>query len=285
MNLVNPKNLLEQARKGRYALGAFNIYNQETIQAVVAAAVHINGPVILQASPGTVKYVGTDFLVAMARAAAKRANVPIVLHLDHAVDLTLIEECVYAGFTSVMFDGSRLAWEENIKMTQRVVSMAHASGVAVEAELGRIGGQDEKSTVEANYTVPEDAMTFVKATGVDSLAVAIGTAHGVYKGEPHLDFKRLGAIAREVNIPLVLHGASGVPDAAINTCIDLGISKINIATDLKLALAGALRSVLLVQPEENDPRRYLTVARSKVKEVVMKKMHLFGLEGRAQEHA
>ena len=283
MNLVNPKIFLEQARKGHYALGAFNIYNQETIQAVVEATVEINGPVILQASPSTVKYAGADLLVAMVRTVAKRANVPIVLHLDHASDLKLIEECVYAGFTSVMFDGSRLKWEENIELTQRVVSMAHDHGVAVEAELGRIGSTDGKfqvSAVEANYTDPDDAMNFVEATRVDSLAVAIGTAHGVYNGEPHLDFKRLEAIAREVNIPLVLHGASGVPDAAIITCIDLGISKINIATDLKLALAGALRSVLLAQPEENDPRRYLAVARTKVKEVAMRKMHLFGTGGR-----
>ncbi|CAA7600908.1 Fructose-bisphosphate aldolase class-II [Acididesulfobacillus acetoxydans] len=284
MDLVNSKELLERARAGGYALGGFNIHNQETIQAVVEAGFEHRAPVILQATPGTVKYTGSDLLVAMARALAIRANVPIVLHLDHATDLELIEECVKAGFTSVMFDGSRLKWEENIRLTRWVVGLAHSKGLTVEAELGRIGGQEEVTIVsdsEVNYTDPGDARRFVQETGVDSLAIAIGTAHGVYKNEPKLDLQRLEAIALAVNVPLVLHGASGVPDAAITRSISLGISKINIATDLKLALAAALRSALLAKPEENDPRRYFAKARGEVKNVVSQKMRLFGIEGRA----
>ncbi|MDN5361980.1 MAG: tagatose 1,6-diphosphate aldolase GatY/KbaY [Moorella sp. (in: firmicutes)] len=284
VELVNPCRMLQDARKGGYAIGAFNVHNLETLRAVAEAAREAGAPVIIQATPGTVKYAGADFLMAMAQTAARRVNVPIALHLDHSSDLDTIKACIAAGFTSVMFDGSKLPWEENIALTRQVVAMAREKGVAVEAELGRIGGREEELQVaskEASYTDPGEAVAFVAATGIDSLAIAIGTAHGVYKGEPQLDLDRLAAIAARVEIPLVLHGASGVPDEAIKQCIQRGICKINIATDLKLAMAAALRETLAANPEENDPRRYLTPAVNRVKEVALTKMYLFGAAGRA----
>lgn len=284
VELVNPREVLQAARENGYAVGAFNIHNLETLWAVVEAAIEAKAPVILQATPGTVKFAGADFLVAMARAAARRAGIPIALHLDHSQDLDMIALCIEAGFSSVMFDGSKLPWDENIRLTRQVVTMARNRGVAVEAELGRIGGREEELQVRAKdvyYTDPAEAVTFVEATGIDSLAIAIGTAHGVYQGEPRLDFERLASIAAKVKLPLVLHGASGVPDEAITRCIQLGISKINIATDLKLAMAAALRETLLSNPEENDLRRYLNPARNRVKEVALAKIRLFGAAGRA----
>lgn len=284
MGLLNPCQMLQDARRGGFAIGAFNVHNLETLRAVAEAAREAGAPVIIQATPGTVKFAGADYLVAMAQTAARRVKVPMALHLDHSSDLDTIKICLEAGFTSVMFDGSKLSWEENIALTRQVVAMAREKGVAVEAELGRIGGREEELQVaakEASYTDPDEAAAFVAATGIDSLAIAIGTTHGVYKGEPHLDFERLSAIAARVKIPLVLHGASGVPDEAISECIKRGISKINIATDLKLAMAAALRETLTADPEENDPRRYLTPAFNRVKEIVLVKMRLFGSAGRA----
>ncbi|MDK2815823.1 MAG: tagatose 1,6-diphosphate aldolase GatY/KbaY [Moorella sp. (in: firmicutes)] len=284
VELVNPREILQAARKNGYAVGAFNIHNLETLWAVVEAAKEARAPVILQATPGTVKFVGADFLVAMAQVAARRAEVPIALHLDHCQDLDMIAMCIDVGFSSIMFDGSKLPWDENIRLTRQVVTMARNKGIAVEAELGRISGREEELQVQAEdvyYTDPAEAVTFVEATGIDSLAIAIGTAHGVYKGEPQLDFERLTSIASRVKLPLVLHGASGVPDEAITRCIQLGISKINIATDLKLAMAAALRETLLSNPVENDPRRYLNPARNQVKEVALAKIKLFGAAGRA----
>ncbi|CEP68208.1 Ketose-bisphosphate aldolase, class-II [Moorella glycerini] len=283
MDLVNPRDMLVEARRGGYAIGAFNIHNLETLQAVAEAAAEAAAPVILQATPGTVKYAGADYLVAMARVAAGRAGVPVALHLDHATDIDLIGACLEAGFTSVMFDGSTLPLEENIARTRQVAAMAHAKGAAVEAELGRLGGREDDLSVdevEANYTDPEEAVLFVGATGIDSLAVAIGTAHGVYRGEPRLDFDRLKTIAARMSLPLVLHGASGLPDAAVTNCIALGICKVNIATELKLALAASLRETLAVLSEETDPRHYFAPARRAVKDVALGKMRLCGAAGR-----
>ncbi len=285
MDLVNPREMLIEARRGGYAVGAFNIHNLETLSAVAEAAAEAAAPVILQATPGTVKYVGADYLVAMARVAARRAGVPVALHLDHATDINLIGSCLEAGFTSVMFDGSNLPLEENIARTRQVAAMAHARGAAVEAELGRLGGREDDLFVDeaaANYTDPEEAVVFAGATGIDTLAVAIGTAHGVYRGEPRLDFDRLKTIAARVSLPLVLHGASGLPDAHVTRCIALGICKVNIATELKLALAASLRATLAARPEETDPRHYFTPARRAVKDVALGKMRLFGAAGRAR---
>lgn len=285
MDLVNPRDMLVEARRGGYAVGAFNIHNLETLQAVVEAASEATAQVILQATPGTVKYVGADYLVAMARVAARQSGVPIALHLDHSIDIELIGACLEAGFTSVMFDGSALPLEENIARTRQVAAMAHAKGAAVEAELGRLGGREDDLTVDetaANYTDPGEAATFAAATGIDSLAVAIGTAHGVYRGEPHIDFERLQEIAASVNLPLVLHGASGLPDAVVTRCIELGISKVNIATDLKLVLVARLRETLASNPEETDPRHYFIPAREAVKKVALAKIRLFGTAGRIQ---
>ncbi|MGB9860364.1 MAG: class II fructose-bisphosphate aldolase [Moorellaceae bacterium] len=283
MELVNPREMLERARSGGYALGAFNIHNLETLQAVVEAAAEAGAPVILQATPGTVKYVGADYLASMARAAAGRSEIPVALHLDHASDLKVIQECIAAGFTSVMFDGSHLPLEENIKYTRAAVALAHPSGVAVEAELGRIRGREEGRAAqdrEASYTDPAEAAAFVAATGVDSLAVAIGNAHGVYQAAPGLDFERLEGIAAAVKIPLVLHGASGLPDDDLLKCIARGISKINIATDVKIIFAQALRESLGADPGEIDPRRYMELPRRRVKEFILAKLRLYGAAGR-----
>ncbi|MBE3573699.1 MAG: tagatose-bisphosphate aldolase subunit GatY [Moorella humiferrea] len=285
MDLVNPREMLIEARRGGYAVGAFNIHNLETLQAVAEAAAEAAAPVILQATPGTVKYVGADYLVAMARVAARRSGVPVALHLDHATDIDLIGSCLEAGFTSVMFDGSTLPLEENIARTRQVAAMAHAKGAAVEAELGRLSGREDDLSGDeaaASYTDPEEAVLFAGATGIDSLAVAIGTAHGVYRGEPRLDFDRLKAIAARVSLPLVLHGASGLPDDYVTRCIALGICKVNIATELKLALAASLRATLAARPEETDPRHYFTPARRAVKDVALGKMRLCGAAGRAR---
>ncbi|SMB97459.1 fructose-bisphosphate aldolase [Thermanaeromonas toyohensis ToBE] len=277
MGLVNPRELLQDARRRGYALGAFNIHNVETIQAVVEAAQEVGTPVILQATPNTIKHLGIDFLVTLAQAAARKVSIPVALHLDHASEIDIIKECIGAGFTSVMFDGSLLPGELNLNLTRQVVEIAHSYGVAVEAELGRIGGEEEMRVREESFTDPDEAAHFVAVTKVDFLAIAIGTVHGVYRGEPRLDFARLKAIAQKVDIPLVLHGASGVPEEAIFQCIRLGISKINIATELKLAFTQALREALCSSPQESDPRQYMGLARQKVKELVKSKLQLFKL--------
>jgi len=276
--------LLERARKDGYAIGAFNANNLEIVQGIVEAAEEMEAPVILQASQGAIKYAGLDYIVAMVRAAAEKVKVPVALHLDHGTSFEQAVQCIRAGFSSVMYDGSKLPLEENIAATLAVVKVARAVGVSVEAELGRIGGTEDDISVsdrEATMTVPEEAQEFVARTGVDALAVAIGTAHGVYKGEPKLDFDRLKAIADLVDVPLVLHGASGVPDEAIKRAISLGICKVNIDTNLRQAFVAAIVRVLSEKPGEIDPRKLLGPAREALKQVVKEKISLFGSAGRA----
>ena len=237
MPLVPMKQLLEKAEAGHYAVGAFNCNNMEIIQAIITAATAENAPVIVQASQGAIKYAGLDYIVGLTRMAAELAPVPVALHLDHGTSFDQVMQCIGKGFTSVMIDGSKLPLEENIALTNRVLDVARPCGVTVEAELGKIGGTEDDIFVsdrEAMYTEPEEALTFVQATGVDALAIAIGTAHGQYKGEPKLDLDRLAKIKDLVKIPIVLHGSSGVPDDAIRAAIERGVRKVNIDTNIRL---------------------------------------------------
>jgi fructose-bisphosphate aldolase class II len=294
------------ARKNGYAIPALNVQNLESLTAVAQAAAEEKSPVIIAISPSVVKYAGLPYISGMAKTAAELAPVPVSIHLDHGEDFEITQKCVEAGFTSVMIDGSFLKLEENIAVTKKVVEMAHPKGVSVEAELGRLAGVEERSVEEkdAILTDPETAKTFVEETGVDTLAVAIGTSHGAYKfkSEAKLDIERLKLINQKVQVPLVLHGASsvpswliekadkygaqlsnakGIPETEIKKAIGLGIAKVNVDTDLRLAFTGSVREVLTTSPKEFDPRKILGPARETMKQVAKSKMQLFGSSGKA----
>ncbi len=284
MPFVTLREVLEDAQRNKYAVGAFNTNNMEIVQAIIEAAVEERAPVILQASQGALKYAGIDYIMGLVRAAEKNADVPIVMHLDHGTDFDQVMMCLRKGFTSVMIDGSKHPLEDNIAITRKVVEAAHPMGVTVEAELGRIGGTEDDihvSESEAAFTVPEEAKTFIEQTNVDALAVAIGTAHGVYKGEPKLRFERLKRITELIDTPLVLHGASGVPEEAVRKAIDMGICKVNIDTNIRQAFTKALHEYVNDNPEVFDPRKILSPARSAMKEIVKEKIRLFGSSNRA----
>lgn len=306
MELRTNKELLNLAKKGGYAVGAFNINNMEILQAIVFAGESEKSPAIIAVSEGAIQYAGLPYIVSMVRTASEQTSIPLSLHLDHGKDLEVIRSCIENGFTSVMIDGSHLEFAENIAITQKVVEMAKKRGVSVEAELGRLKGIEDKVSVsdqEAFLTHPQAAGEFVKKTGVDALAIAIGTSHGAYKfkGQANLDFERLKEIIQTVDIPLVLHGASGVPisvleraerfgaklpgakgipDEAIQKAVSLGICKINIDTDLRLSFVGAVREALATKPEEFDPRKILGPGREAIQQTVQSKMRLFGSSGK-----
>lgn len=284
MPLVTVKELLDGAEQGKYAIGAFNCNNMEIIQAIVQAAEEENSPVIVQASQGAIKYAGLEYITTLTKIAAEQTKVPVALHLDHGTSFEQVVRCIKHGFTSVMIDGSSYPLAENIALTNKVIEIARALGVSVEAELGKIGGTEDDITVderEATFTDPQEAKRFVEATGVDSIAIAIGTAHGIYKGEPKLDFERLKKISSMIDIPIVLHGSSGVPDEAIKRAIDLGVRKVNIDTNLREAFVKKLRQVLEEKPTEIDPRKVLGPAKDAMKEVIKEKIRLFGSSGKA----
>jgi len=303
MSLVPGKELLAAASARGHAVGAFNFSNLEFLQAIVGAADAKQTPVFLATSEGAISYAGIEYIFAMARAAADTTKVPLCLHLDHGRDLALIQRCITAGYTSVMVDASSLPFEENIRQTRAVVEVAHAAGVSVEAELGRLVGREDAVIVaerEAMLVDPAEAARFVAETGVDSLAPAIGTAHGAFKfkGEPRLDFERLANVKQLTGgLPLVLHGASSVPPELIEKCerygldvkgargvpeqdlvraIKLGVNKVNVDTDLRLAFAAEVRRAFSEQPKEFVPRHYLGRARDAVRELVEQKIELFG---------
>ncbi len=283
MSLISTREMLLQAQKENYAVPAFNIHNMESMQVVVEAAIKNRSPLIIAATPSTVRYAGADYLVAMAETAARKYDIPIALHLDHFEKVEEIKSAITAGFTSCMIDASKLPFKENISKVQEVASYAHRYDVTVEAELGKLIGMEDDIVVEEKdviYTNPEDAVEFVRQCDIDSLAVAIGTAHGLYKGKPHLDFERLAAIRDVISIPLVLHGASDVPAEMLQKTIQLGICKVNIATDLKIPFANALRKYLKEHPEANDPRKYLTPAKAAMLEVAEDKIVLCGSQNR-----
>lgn len=284
MPLVAVSELLWKAEREGYAVGAFNANNMEIVQAIVKAAELENAPVIMQASQGALNYAGLRYITEMVRIAAESSHVPVALHLDHGTDFDQVVKCIRSGFTSVMYDGSKLPLEENIAMTRKVLDMARPIGVSVEAELGKIGGTEDHvhvSKKEAMYTDPEEAKYFVEQTGIESLAVAIGTAHGQYKGEPKLDFERLARIKELTKIPIVLHGSSGVPDDSIRKAIELGVRKVNIDTNIREAFVGAMRKVIAEKPDEIDPRKILGPAREATIEIIREKIRLFGSSNKA----
>lgn len=305
MSLVTTKEMFEKSMKEGFAIGAFNVNNMEIIQAIVDAASEAKSPVILQASSSAIKYAGIDYLMKMVEAATiVHPELPIAIHLDHGPDFETCKMCIDAGFTSVMIDGSKYDFEENVRVTKEVVDYAHSKGVVVEAELGKLAGIEDEVNVDskdAMYTDPEQAEEFVKRTGCDSLAIAIGTSHGAYKfkGEAKLRFDILKEIRKRIpNTPIVLHGASsvipklvemcneyggdipgakGVPDEILMEAGKLGVSKINVDTDLRLAMTAGIRKVFVEEPNAFDPRKYLTPARELIKETVKHKMvNVFG---------
>lgn len=308
MPLIGPKEMFAKAYAGHYAVGAFNVNNMEIVQGIMMAAAEENSPVILQVSAGARKYAGQIYIMKLVEAAlTEHPEVPCVVHLDHGPSFEMCKACIDGGFTSVMIDGSALPYEENIDITKRVVDYAHPRGVWVEAELGKLAGVEEHvKSAEHVYTDPDQAVDFVQRTGCDSLAVAIGTSHGAYKfkGDATLDFKRLEEISAKLpNYPLVLHGASSVPQKFVDLCnkyggkvggakgvpedmlrmaAGMGVCKINVDTDIRLALTATIRQYFTEHPEQFDPRTYLTPAREAVKEMVAHKIRdVMGSSGKA----
>lgn len=299
MPLVTTTEMFKKAYEGGYAVGAFNVNNMEIIQGIVDAAKEEQSPLILQVSAGARKYAKPIYLVKLVEAALEDSGLPIALHLDHGDSFEICKDCVDNGFTSVMIDASHHDFEENVRITKQVVEYAHAHGVVVEAELGRLAGVEDDvnvSDADARFTDPEQAAEFVALTGVDSLAIAIGTSHGAYKfkGEPYLDFNRLQKVGELLpNFPIVLHGASsvlpefvqkcnefggdipgaqGVPESMLRKAAEMAVCKINIDTDLRLAMTASVREVLAKKPSEFDPRKYLGPARDAIKGMVAHKI-------------
>ena len=311
MPLVTTKEMFQKAYEGGYAIGAFNVNNMEIVQGITRAAKKLNAPVILQCSAGARKYASHGYLVAMVKAAAEETGLPIALHLDHGPNFETCKDCIDGGFTSVMIDGSSLPFEENIAVTKKVVEYAHAHGVVVEGELGTLAGVEDDVQVEADdafYTSPEEAYEFVKATGVDSLAIAIGTSHGAYKFKPgqnpELRFDILNEVSEKLpGFPIVLHGASsvnqdhikiinefggqmpdaiGIPEDMLRKASSLAVCKINVDSDIRIAMTAALRKHLSENPTQFDPRQYLTPARDLIQEVVEHKIKdVFGSDNMA----
>ena len=310
MPLVTTKEMFKKSMEEHFAIGAFNVNNMEFIQGIVDAAAENKSPVILQASSSAIKYARVPYLMKMVEAALiEHPEVPLAIHLDHGPDFETCKMCVDAGFTSVMFDGSKYDFEENVRLTKEVVDYAHAHGVVVEAELGTLAGVEDEVSVEADdarYTDPMQAKEFVERTGCDSLAIAIGTSHGAYKfkGEARLRFDILAKVKELIpNTPIVLHGAStvipelvaqcnqygadipgakGVPDEMLHEASISGVSKINVDTDLRLAMTAAIRKVFVEEPSAFDPRKYLGAARDLIKETVGHKIRdVFGSSNKA----
>lgn len=308
MSLVTSKEMFKKAYEGNYAVGAFNVNNMEIIQGIVDAAKQESAPVILQVSAGARKYANPIYLRKLVEAAIEDSGLDICLHLDHGEDFEICKQCIDDGFSSVMIDGSKHTFEENIALTKMVVEYAHSKGVVVEAELGKLAGVEDAVNVsakDATYTDPDQAAEFVARTGVDSLAIAIGTSHGAYKfkGDPSLDFERLQKIERLLpDFPLVLHGASSVPKEFVELCnryggeipgaagvpeemlrraAQMGVCKINIDTDLRLAMTACIRQLFIENPSEFDPRKYLGPARTAIRDMVAHKIrNVLGCSGK-----
>lgn len=281
--LLSTNQMLRDAQEKHYAVPAFNIHNMETLQVVADTAREMHSPLIIAVTPSTLDYARAEYVIAMGEIAAKATDTPIAVHLDHFEDYNKIKNAIDKGFRSCMIDASKVNFEENIARVQQVVKYAHRYDTTVEAELGQLVGVEDGLVVDEKdsmYTNPEDALKFVMATGIDSLAVAIGTAHGLYKGTPKLDFDRLQAIRAKVEIPLVLHGASDVPDELVKKAISLGICKVNVATDLKIPFANAVKRFFKENPEESDPRKYMTPGKNAMQEIVIHKIKICGSENR-----
>ncbi|MCI6996093.1 MAG: class II fructose-bisphosphate aldolase [Eubacterium sp.] len=283
MPLVTSKEMLLDAQKGGYAVGAFNVENMEMVKAVIAAAEELKAPVMLQTTPSTIKYGTVETYAAIVAAEAKKASVPVCLHLDHGSSYELAVQCMENGYTSVMIDGSKDNLEGNIAVSAKVVEAAKLKGIPVEAELGKVGGKEDDLEAEADTnTDPAEAVEFVERTGIDSLAVAIGTAHGFYVGTPVLDKERLSEIRKVVSIPLVLHGASGLTDEDVSDCVKRGICKVNFATELRKAYTDAVKKLIDEDPSVFDPKAFGKVGMAAVKELVKGRMKVCGCDGKAK---
>lgn len=286
MPLVTSKEILQKAQQGGYAVGAFNVENMEMMQAVIAAAEAENAPVILQTTPSTVRYATTAVFAKMACALAEKSAVPVAIHLDHGDSFALCRQAAWDGYTSLMIDGSRLPFEENIALVKRVVEMSGdlQANPCVEAELGKLGGKEDALEVlpgDDLYTDVGQAVRFVAETGVDSLAVAIGTAHGFYTGKPKLDFERLTQLREAVPVPLVLHGSSGVPDEDVRRAVSLGVCKVNFATELRVAYTQAARQSLCADAALYDPKKYGAQARQAVTDLVRHRICICGAQNKS----
>ncbi|OMP66570.1 class II fructose-bisphosphate aldolase [Domibacillus epiphyticus] len=287
MPLVSMTEMLNTAKENKYAVGQFNLNNLEFTQAILQAAEEEKSPVILGVSEGAARYMGGfKLVVAMVKELMDEygVTVPVAIHLDHGSSFESCAKAIHAGFTSVMIDGSHHPLEENIALTKKVVELAHFHGVSVEAELGRIGGQEDDLIVDdadAMYAIPSECDQLVRETGVDCFAPALGSVHGPYKGEPNLGFDRMKEVMELTGVPLVLHGGTGIPTKDIEKAISLGTAKINVNTENQIASAKAVRETLAAKPEEYDPRKYLGPARDAIKETVKGKMREFGSSGKA----
>ena len=283
MPFVTSEKMLLDARRGGYAVGAFNAENMEMVKAIIAAAEELRAPVMIQTTSSTIKYGSVETYAAIVSAEAMKASVPVCLHLDHGSSFGLAVRCVMAGYTSVMMDGSKLPFEENIAVSRQVAEMAAAVGIPCEAELGKVGGkEDEVEAVADTNTDPAEAKEFVERTGISSLAVAIGTAHGFYVGTPVLDVERLSEIRKAVDVPLVLHGASGLTDEQVQGCVKRGIWKVNFATELRNAYTRAVERYLLDNPNTIDPKAYSKAAMAAVTELVKARMKVCGCDGKME---
>lgn len=279
--LTTTLKMLRDAQIGGYAIGAFNAENAEMVSAIVQAAEEMHSPVIIQTTPSTLKYLTPACFVGMVKAAAQTVSVPVALHLDHGASFSMAKDCIHSGYTSVMIDGSALPFEKNIQVTRQVVDYALNFGIPVEAELGKIGGKEDDVCAEQTaYTDPQDAQEFVKNTGVSSLAIAIGTAHGIYTSPPVLDLERITAIRQVLEIPLVLHGASGLSDEVMREAVKKGINKINFATELRMAYSQGIKQTIQDSPSAFDPKVYGRKGIEQVKELVKKKIQVCGSENR-----
>lgn len=277
MSLVTSKQMLIDAREGGYAVGAFNIENMEMVKAIIAGAEELDAPVILQVSESTSKYGSLETYVALVAVEAEKTHIPVALHLDHGTSFEIAEAAINAGFTAVMIDGSKLSYEDNLDLTKRVVDVAKEKGVVVEGELGKVGGKaGDVITAEDTNTDPVQAKEFVEKTGIDSLAVAIGTSHGFYKGTPVLDKERISQLKEATEAPLVMHGASGLSEEDIRDCAARGIAKINFATELRVAYTDAMRKLLSANPDIYDPKKPGKAAMDAVKEIVKSRIIMCG---------
>jgi fructose-bisphosphate aldolase class II len=278
MTLVPITEMLVKAKQEKYAVPQFNIINMEFTQAIVEVSNEENSPVILGVGEPTIKYMGMEYIIAIANAAAKNSSIPIALHLDHGSSFEVVMQCIRAGFSSVMIDGSKYTLENNILLTKKVVEAAHSVGVSVEAELGTIGGTEDNIHIDENDVIlpsSHEAIEFWNKTKVDVLAVAVGTAHGMYKIEPKIRFDVISEISNSIPVPLVLHGGSGVPDQDIKKSIECGISKINVNTENQVAFSNAVRKIINSNDDIQDSRLFLRVGREAVKEMVRSKIRLF----------
>lgn len=283
MPLVTSKEMLLNAQKGGYAVGAFNAENMEMVKAIIQAAEELKAPVMIQTTPSTIKYGTLDTYSAIVAAEAAKAAVPVCLHLDHGSSFELAMQAMKAGYTSVMIDGSKLDFEGNVEVSKRVADVAAALNIPCEAELGKVGGKEDDLEAEADTnTDPQEAKEFVERTGVTSLAVAIGTAHGFYVGTPVLDKERLSEIRQVVDIPLVLHGASGLTDEDVRDCVKRGICKVNFATELRAAYSKAVKETFVENENTIDPKAYGKAGIQAVKELVMSRMKVCGCDGKAE---